>query len=110
MLYFMQGKPEISERYFRRSAAASERVLEGNPFDFWTHLDMTTAQLVLGNAEEAMRHLEAAIQQLQNPRPLEIFLGDLLRLRNAPKPPQGIDDVIKRVQEGIDKLRAQTDT
>lgn len=107
VLYFLQGQTEDAHRYFKRLAATSGRILDGNPFDYWTRFDMTMSQVALGNTEDALHHLDIAIQQVSNPRPLEIFLGDLRRLRDAPKPPPGINDVIGRTEAAIQRMQAK---
>jgi tetratricopeptide (TPR) repeat protein len=108
MLLFMDGRLDEAKEYFRRSAAMSSRLLEANPADYWTRLDLTTAQLVLGQVDEAKRNLTSATRQLQSVSPLEIFLGDLHRLRNAPQPPPDIDQIIDTVQQAIDRIGAST--
>jgi tetratricopeptide (TPR) repeat protein len=105
MLHFEKGEPEEAERYFRRSAALSAQALEGTPADFWTRFDLTTAQLVLGRTEEAQKTLEVAIQQLQNPHPLEILLGDFYRLKQSPHPPANVDQMIETLRQAIDRLK-----
>jgi tetratricopeptide (TPR) repeat protein len=107
VLYFLQGQVEIAQRYFKRLAATSGRLLDGNPFDYWTRFDMTMSQIALGNTEDALQHLDVAVQQVQNPRPLEIFLGDLRRLKDAPKPPPGIDELIGRTEAAIQRMQAR---
>jgi tetratricopeptide (TPR) repeat protein len=105
MLLFMDGRLDEAKEYFRRSAAMSSRLLDANPADYWTRLDLTTAQLVLGQVDEAKRNLTSATGQLQSASPLEIFLGDLYRLRDAPQPPPDIDQIIDTVQQAINRIR-----
>ncbi len=106
MLLFMDGRLDEAKEYFRRSAAMSSRLLDANPADYWTRLDLTTAQLVLGQVDDAKRNLTSATRQLQSASPLEIFLGDLQRLRNAPQPPPDIDQIIDTVQQAINRIGA----
>ncbi len=106
MLLFMDGRLDEAKEYFRRSAAMSSRLLDANPADYWTRLDLTTAQLVLGQVDDAKRNLTSATRQLQSVSPLEIFLGDLQRLRNAPQPPPDIDQIIDTVQQAINRIGA----
>ncbi len=105
MLYFQKGQPEQAESYFRRSAALSSQALDGTPSDFWTRFDLTTAQLVLGRTEEARKNLDVAIQQIQNPHPLEILLGDFYRLKESPHPPANVDQMIETLKQAIDRLK-----
>ncbi len=105
MLYFQQGKSETAEAYFRRSAAMSTRILDGNPFDYWARFDLTVALLALGHPDDAQKQLDVALNQVQNIRPLEIFLGDLTRLKESPRPPTGVDQFIPPVQQAINKSR-----
>lgn len=106
MLYFTEGKADIAENYFRRSAVISGRILDGNPFDFWARFDMITAQLVLKNQEEAQRHLDLALQQVQSRWPLEIFLDQLRRLKSAPVPPENVDKFIAQTGRAIAGIQA----
>jgi tetratricopeptide (TPR) repeat protein len=108
MLHFMQGNVKEAEDYFKRSIAISARTLDGNPFDYWTRFDLTTALLVTGNLTEAKRHLTIAIQGLQSRSPLEIFLADLQRMKTAPYPPENIDELIEQAQQGLNKLTSET--
>jgi tetratricopeptide (TPR) repeat protein len=105
MLYFQQGKQDIADAYFKRSATMSARILDGNPFDYWARFDLTEALLAQDNADEAKKQLEIALNQTQNARPLEIFLGDLNRLKESPYPPPEVDHFIAAVQQAISKLR-----
>ena len=105
MLYFQKGRPAEAESYFRRSAALSSQALDGTPSDFWTRFDLATAQLVLGRTDEAQKNLDAAIQQLQNPHPLEILLGDFYRLKESPHPPANVDQMIETLRQAIDRLK-----
>jgi tetratricopeptide (TPR) repeat protein len=105
MLYFQQGKTDIAEAYFKRSASMSSRLLDGNPFDYWARFDLTVSLLALGHADEARKHLDIALNHVQNIRPLEIFLNDLNRLKESPHPPADIDQFIPHVQQAISKLK-----
>src|SRR5262249_44537882 len=105
MLYFQQGKNDIAEAYFKRSASMSSRLLDGNPFDYWARFDLTVSLLALGHADEARKHLDIALNHVQNIRPLEIFLNDLIRLKESPRPPADIDQFIPYVQQAMSKLK-----
>ena len=82
------------------------RTLDGNPFDFWRRFDLTIANLILGHVEDAHKQLKTALHQVQSISPLEVFLGDLERLKNAPRPPEAVDELIAQVRQAIDRLQA----
>jgi tetratricopeptide (TPR) repeat protein len=105
LLYFEKGSPEEAESYFRRSAAISSQMLDGNPSDFWKRFDLTTAQLALGQTEKARKNLDVALQQVPSAHPLEILVRDLYRLKEAPHPPADIDPVIETVEQAIARLK-----
>ena len=41
---------------------------------------------------------------------MEIFLVDLMRLKGAPQPPAGIDEIIDVTQQAIDRLKGHAKT
>ncbi len=105
MLYFQQGKSDIAQSYFARSATMSTRLLEGNPFDFWRRFDLTVALLALGSVDEARKELDIALGHVQSIGPLEILLSDLNRLKESPHPPASTEQFIQLVQQAISKLK-----
>jgi tetratricopeptide (TPR) repeat protein len=106
MLNFLQGDTSTAENYFKRSAAMAVRSLDGNPFDFWRRFDLTIANLILGHVDDAHKQLKTALHQVHSISPLEVLLGDLERLKNAPHPPASVDELIAQVRQAIDRLRA----
>ncbi len=104
-LYFQQGKTDLAEAYFKRSRTISGRMLDGNPFDYWARFDFITALIALNQPDEARRNLDLVLGQVQNTRPLEIFLGDLTRLKESPHPPAAIDQFIAPLQQAIQRLK-----
>jgi tetratricopeptide (TPR) repeat protein len=107
ILYFMEGNLDQALPYFEQTKTASEQVLENRPRDYWARLDHMTALLALGREKEAMTELGAILHQVKSTGPLETALGELIRLKNAPKPPVGIEKAISMMQEAIQKLRTQ---
>ncbi|MEP6987163.1 MAG: hypothetical protein ABI970_16270, partial [Chloroflexota bacterium] len=103
-LYYLNGDLEEAKQYYERSAAISPRMLDNNPFDYWTRFDLSAAQLVLGNLEQAKRQINLAAQHVRLVGPLETFLHDLDRLKAAPTSPEGIDELIDLVQSAIKRV------
>lgn len=103
-LYYLRGDLEESRQYYDRSAAISSRKLDVNPFDYWTRFDMSAAQLVLGNVEQARRQFNLAAQHIRHISPLETFLHDLERLKDAPTPPRGVDELVDLVRNAIERV------
>ena len=108
-LYYLRGDLEQAKGYYERSAAISSRKLDENPFDFWARFDLIAAQLVLGNLEQARRQFNLAAQQVRSAGPLETFLHDLERLKDAPTPPKGVDELIDFARNAIKRLNNSSD-
>ena len=106
-LYYLNGNLEQSKQYYERSAEISPRMLERNPFDYWTRFDLSTAQLVLGNMEQAKQQFNLAVPYVQGTGPLETFLHDLERLKGAPTPPSGIEELVDLVRNAIKRAMSQ---
>ena len=107
-LYYMSGNLEQAKPYYERSAAISSRMLDNNPFDFWRRFDLSAAQLVLGNLEQAKRQFNLAVPYVPGVGPFESFLRDLEQLKNAPTPPRGIDDLVALVRNAIEQVRSKS--
>jgi tetratricopeptide (TPR) repeat protein len=103
-LYYLNGDLEKAKQYYERSIVISPRMLERNPFDYWTRFDLSTAQLVLGNIEQARQQFNLAVPYVQGTGPLETFLHDLERLKNAPTSPGGIEDLVDLVRNAIKRI------
>ncbi len=108
-LYYLDGNLEEAKQYYERSIAISTRMLESNPFDYWTRFDLSAAHLVLGNLELAKREFNLAAQHIRHIGPLDTFIQELERLKAAPSSPQGVDELIALVQEAIKKVRNLSD-
>lgn len=104
-LYYLRGDLKQAKHYYERSAAISARMLDDNPFDYWTRFDLSAAQLVLGNLEQAKWQLNLAAQHVRLVGPLETFLHDLERLKAAPTSPKNVDELIELVQSTIQRLQ-----
>ncbi len=89
--------------------AISSRKLDVNPFDYWTRFDLSAAQLVLGNLEQARRQFNLAAQHVRHVGPLETFLHDLERLKAAPTSPKGVDELVDLVRNAIERVRNSSD-
>jgi len=100
-LYYLRGDLEQAKQYYERSVAISSRIMEHNPFDYWTRFDLSAAQLVLGNLEQAKWQFSLAVQHVRHIGPLETFLHDLERLKNAPTSPRGVDELVDLAQNAI---------
>ncbi len=108
-LYYLSGDLEQAKQYYERSAAISSRMLDVNPFDYWARFDLSAAQLVLGNLEQAKWQFNLAAQQVRQVGPLETFLHDLERLKNAPTSPKGVDELIDLGRNAIKRIRNSSD-
>ncbi|MEO8609443.1 MAG: tetratricopeptide repeat protein [Chloroflexota bacterium] len=104
-LYYLRGDLEQAKQYYERSEAISTRMLDVNPFDYWTRFDLSSAQLVLGNLEQAKRQFNLAAQHVRHVGPLESFMHDLERLKDAPTSPMGVDEVIDLAQNAIKRVQ-----
>jgi tetratricopeptide (TPR) repeat protein len=104
-LYYLRGDLKQAKHYYERSAAISARMLDDNPFDYWTRFDLSAAQLVLGNLEQARWQFNLAAQHVRLVGPLETFLHDLERLKAAPTPPKNVDELIELAQNAIERLQ-----
>jgi tetratricopeptide (TPR) repeat protein len=105
-LYYLSGDLEQAKQYYERSVAISSRLLDDNPFDYWTRFDLSAAQLVLGNLEQAKRQFTLAAQHVRYVSPLETFLHDLERLKEAPTSPKGVDELLDLVRSAIKRVHA----
>jgi len=103
-LYYLRGDLEQAKQYYERSATISSRMLDHNPFDYWTRFDLSAAQLVLGNLEQARRQFNLAAQHVRHVGPLETFLHDLERLKDVPTSPKGVDELVDLVRNAIERV------
>jgi tetratricopeptide (TPR) repeat protein len=108
-LYYLRGDLEQAKQYYERSAAISSRKLDVNPFDYWTRFDLTAAQLVLGNLEQAKRQFNLAAQTVRHVAPLETFLHDLERLKDAPTSLKGVDELVDLARNAIKRVHNSSD-
>jgi tetratricopeptide (TPR) repeat protein len=108
-LYYLRGDLKQAKHYYERSAAISARMLDDNPFDYWTRFDLSAAQLVLGNLEQAKWQFNLAAQHVRLVGPLETFLHDLERLKAAPTSPKNVDELIELAQNAINRLQSSTE-
>ena len=108
-LYYLRGNLEQAKQYYERSAAISSRMLDDNPFDYWTRFDLSAAQLILGNLEQAKRQFNLAAQHVRHVGPLETFLQDLERLKDAPTPPKGVDELVDLARNAIKRVQNSSD-
>jgi tetratricopeptide (TPR) repeat protein len=108
-LYYLSGDQEQAKRYYERSVTISARKLEDNPFDYWTRFDLTTAQLILGNLEQAKWQFNLAaqhvIQHVRHVGPLDTFLNDLERIQKRPNPPNGVDELVVLAKNAISRIQ-----
>ncbi len=104
-LYYLRGDLEQAKYYYERSVEISSHKLDANPFDYWARFDLSIAQLVLGNQEQARRQFNLAAQHVRHISPLDTFLHNLEQLRDAPTPPQGVNELIDLVRKAIAQLR-----
>jgi len=109
-LYYLKGDLEQAKQYYERSAIISPRMLERNPFDYWTRFDLSTAQLVLGNLEQAKRQFNLAVPYVKGIGPLETFMHDLEKLKAAPTAPKGIDDLVALVSSAVTRVQISATT
>jgi tetratricopeptide (TPR) repeat protein len=105
MLYFIQGNIKDAQQYFLRSKQIAVRGLETQPSDYWLRFNIITADVALGNIQDALRELESVIDVLPGHGPLDSLLDGLMTLRNSPTPPPDMTPVITRIQQAANELR-----
>jgi tetratricopeptide (TPR) repeat protein len=106
-LYFLQGNLEKAREMFEQSLNMATQLLEANPQDFWPRLDHMTALMVLGHYEEAAEDLAVVLQQVSSPGPLETVIGELNRMKTAPRPLRHADEFITRMQAAIQRMKGR---
>ncbi|MHB8626621.1 MAG: tetratricopeptide repeat protein [Aggregatilineales bacterium] len=108
-LYYLRGDLGQAKQYYDHSAAISSRMLDHNPFDYWARFDLSAAQLVLGNLEQAKRQFNLAAPYVPSVGPFETFLHDLERLKDAPTSPNGVDELVDLARNAIKRLHNSSD-
>jgi tetratricopeptide (TPR) repeat protein len=104
-LYFMRGEVDKSSEQFARALPISLRKLDVIPSDIWARFDVLTAQLALGQTNEALQQLDSVLRHAHSIGPLETLLDGLYNLKRSPQPPAGIDDAIAQVENAIRQHR-----
>ncbi|MBX3080884.1 MAG: tetratricopeptide repeat protein [Anaerolineae bacterium] len=107
MLFFIQGNLKDAHHYFQRSKQIAEHGLEATPSDYWLQFNIITALVALGQEQEALEHIEAVLDVLPSPGPLDSLMDGLLTLRTSPQPPPDMTRVIARIQQASQELRAR---
>lgn len=106
MLYFMQGNLPEARKYFNHSKQMADQGLLTNPSDYWLRFNIITAEVALGQTQEALDMLEQAVDILPGPGPLDSLLDGIRALQNSPHPPPESQIVTARIQQIIQTLKA----
>lgn len=104
-LHKHQGNDERANHFFNLVVDKAALTLDDDPRDVWTRCDLAQAQLVLGNAEDALDELRTVIGQKPGPGVLETVRSGLDFLREAPKPIKGVDEMIAIIDAELIKRK-----
>jgi tetratricopeptide (TPR) repeat protein len=103
LVYFLMGDTDRASRCFQRTIELATRRLEGAPADYWARFNLITAYAALGHTDDALGHLDVLLEPVHSSGSLESFLRGLRLLREAPHPPDGIDQMLAQIQAAIER-------
>ncbi len=101
LLYFMAGNVKEAHHYFEQVETQTAAALVQNPRSEQAQIDHFIAVLALGNGRAAAADLELISKQAQVDSTLPSILERLQRFKDAPQPPDAIDQYINRIQQMI---------
>lgn len=101
VLYKITGQDEKADEMFARVQEIAETILDDNPSDNWTRLDLGQSLLAQGKTEEAMKAYRNLIFREPSTATLDIGAGGLEYLRQSPTPIPGLDEAIKLLRETV---------
>lgn len=97
-----QGNSEQAIYYFEQVVKRAALQLDDDPRDVWTRSDLAQAQLVLGNPSEALKELQAVIDQEPERGVLETVYDGLNFLAEAPHPINGLDSMMALIKAALE--------
>ncbi len=99
-LFWYQGNVDEARKYFGYAEVATRsRIKKGQESIYWAYYDLALAQLVEENIEEAKRTYAIAVRETPGKSPIDSVLNNLYLLQKAPQPMQGLDDVVKMLED-----------
>lgn len=101
MLYKKLGHEEKAQEMYRRAIEISEAILDDQPGDTWARFDLAQALLVTGQKRKALEQYRNVIGRVTETGPLETAVSGLEFLMDVPSPIDGLDEVIKLIQDAI---------
>ncbi len=100
-LHKHQGNDEQARHYFDEVVKSAALQLDDDPRDAWTRCDLAQARLVLGDPREALRQLQVVIDQNPERGMLATVRSGLAFLTEAPEPIDGLDAMIRLIDEAL---------
>jgi tetratricopeptide (TPR) repeat protein len=101
-LSWFLGEPDSARIAFEHvEELASERINVGREQVFWDYYDRALARLVLGQHEEALSDHRTAVKDTPEDENFHSVLDNLLFLRRAEKPIDGLEEFIAIVEEKL---------
>ena len=98
------GKVDDAREYFRiTEIEARIRLKKGESELYWNLYDLALAQLASGNIVEARKTYDSAIKETPGATQFEGVLDNLRFLVGAPQKMDGLGEVIKTVEEALNK-------
>lgn len=98
-LSWYMGKTNETNMYFLYAEiAASLRIKQGQPEEFWNYYDLALAQLAIGKKDEAKKTYRHATQITPGKVQMASVLSNLYLLKQAPQPLDGLTEVIDMLE------------
>ncbi len=105
-LSWYRGNVKDANEYFQETEREAKKRLEkGEEEEYWNNYDLALAQLALGKTTEAKQTYILAITETPGITQFDGVLDNLKLLKQAPQQMNGLDDVIKMVEDAIKKLQ-----
>lgn len=105
MLYKKLGYELQAQETFKRAVEIARAVIDDHPGDTWARLDLAQALLVSGDQKRALDEYKNAIHRINESSHLEIALGGLEFMADAPTPIAGLQQAVTLLQDGIKQLQ-----
>jgi tetratricopeptide (TPR) repeat protein len=110
MLYKKLGYEEEAQSTFKRAIEIARAVIDDRPGDTWARLDLAQALLVTGDKKRALDEYKNAIGRIVESSHLEIALGGLEFMADAPQPIPSLEEAVTLLQNGIKHLQEHPHT
>jgi tetratricopeptide (TPR) repeat protein len=101
LLYAMQGDNAQAARYFERTAAMSEQLLQRNAADYWARFDLIAARAWLGQGQEARRQIDIALAYPTARGQIGKLRGSLTAIENTASQPDTMQSVRTYLEEAL---------